>query len=241
MRIIHAKIYPISGPVVEDGFVDTLKGKIVAAGPMEELPKLSVGEVIDARGARLLPGFIDSHTHIGICEDSLGFEGDDINEQTDPCTPQLRALDAVNPLDYCFEEAVRAGVTSVVTGPGSANPIGGQLIAMKTYGRFIDDMVIKAPVAMKFALGENPKSVYHEKNETPTTRMATAALIREQLAKTREYIEKRSVRRRKGSCANSTPSSKRWNRCLKRGFPFIFTRTARTIFVPPCALRKNSA
>ena len=168
MRIIHAKIYPISGPVVEDGFVDTLKGKIVAAGPMEELPKLSVGEVIDARGARLLPGFIDSHTHIGICEDSLGFEGDDINEQTDPCTPQLRALDAVNPLDYCFEEAVRAGVTSVVTGPGSANPIGGQLIAMKTYGRFIDDMVIKAPVAMKFALGENPKSVYHEKNETPT-------------------------------------------------------------------------
>ena len=111
MRIIHAKIYPISGPVVEDGFVDTLKGKIVAAGPMEELPKLSVGEVIDARGARLLPGFIDSHTHIGICEDSLGFEGDDINEQTDPCTPQLRALDAVNPLDYCFEEAVRAGVT----------------------------------------------------------------------------------------------------------------------------------
>lgn len=87
MRIIHAKIYPISGPVVEDGFVDTLKGKIVAAGPMEELPKLSVGEVIDARGARLLPGFIDSHTHIGICEDSLGFEGDDINEQTDPLHP----------------------------------------------------------------------------------------------------------------------------------------------------------
>ena len=198
MRIIHAKIYPISGPVVEDGFVDTLKGKIVAAGPMEELPKLSVGEVIDARGARLLPGFIDSHTHIGICEDSLGFEGDDINEQTDPCTPQLRALDAVNPLDYCFEEAVRAGVTSVVTGPGSANPIGGQLIAMKTYGRFIDDMVIKAPVAMKFALGENPKSVYHEKNETPTTRMATAALIREQLAKTREYIEKKKRAQEEG-------------------------------------------
>ena len=87
MRIIHAKIYTISGPIIEDGFVDTLKDQIVAVGPMEELPKLSAGEVIDARGARLLPGFIDSHTHIGICEDSLGFEGDDINEQTDPCTP----------------------------------------------------------------------------------------------------------------------------------------------------------
>ncbi len=198
MRIIHAKIYTMSGPVIKDGFVDTLKDQIVAVGPMKELPKLSAGEVIDAQGAMLLPGFIDSHTHIGICEDSLGFEGDDINEQTDPCTPQLRALDAVNPLDYCFEEAVRAGVTSVVTGPGSANPIGGQLVAMKTYGRFIDDMVIKAPVAMKFALGENPKSVYHEKNEAPTTRMATAALIREQLSKTREYIEKKKRAQEEG-------------------------------------------
>lgn len=241
MRIIHAKIYTISGPIIEDGFVDTLKDQIVAVGPMEELPKLSAGEVIDARGARLLPGFIDSHTHIGICEDSLGFEGDDINEQTDPCTPQLRALDAVNPLDYCFEEAVRAGVTSVVTGPGSANPIGGQLIAMKTYGRFIDDMVIKAPVAMKFALGENPKSVYHEKNEAPTTRMATAAIIREQLAKTREYIEKRSAPKRRASSGNSMQSSKHWSRCLQRDFPSISTRTARTISVPPCALRRNSA
>ena len=122
MRIIHAKIYTMSGPVIEDGFVDTLKDQIVAVGPMDELPKLSAGEVIDAQGAMLLPGFIDSHTHIGICEDSLGFEGDDINEQTDPCTPQLRALDAVNPLDYCFEEAVRAGVTSVVTSPTSSAP-----------------------------------------------------------------------------------------------------------------------
>lgn len=191
MRIIHAKIHTISGPVIEEGFVDTLLDKIVAVGPMAELPSVTAGECINAQGAWLLPGFIDSHTHIGICEDSLGFEGDDINEQTDPCTPQLRALDAVNPLDFCFEEAVRAGVTTAVTGPGSANPIGGQLIAMKTFGRFIDDMVIKAPVAMKFALGENPKSVYHEKNETPSTRMATAALIREQLAKAREYIEKK--------------------------------------------------
>ncbi len=198
MRIIHAKIYPISGPVVEDGFVDIVKDKIAAVGPMGSLPALEAGEVIDAQGAMLLPGFIDSHTHIGICEDSLGFEGDDINEQTDPCTPQLRAIDAVNPLDFCFTEAMHAGVTSVVTGPGSANPIGGQLLAMKTYGRFVDDMVIKAPAAMKFALGENPKTVYHEKNETPTTRMATAAIIREQLAKTQEYIEKKKRARREG-------------------------------------------
>ena len=103
--------------------------------------------------------------------------GDDGNEETEPLTPQLRAIDAINPMDRCFSEALDAGVTTVVTGPGSANPIGGQLAAIKTAGFCIDDMIVKAPVAMKMALGENPKTVYHDKGQTPYTRMATAALI----------------------------------------------------------------
>ena len=120
----------------------------------------------------------------------VGFEGDDGNEATDPCTPHLRAIDGVNPMDRCFRDARLAGVTTVLTGPGSANPISGQFVAMKTAGRWLDDMVIKAPAAMKLALGENPKLTYHERHEGPITRMATAAVIRENLAKAVEYRDK---------------------------------------------------
>ena len=122
--------------------------------------------------------------------DSTGIEGDDGNEATDPCTPHLRAVDAVNPMDRGFQEAREAGVTTVLTGPGSANPISGQFAALKTNGRWVDAMVLKAPAAMKLALGENPKLTYHERHEAPTTRMATAAIIRENLAKAAEYREK---------------------------------------------------
>ena len=137
-----------------------------------------------------MPGFIDAHCHLGMFGDALGFEGDDGNEATDPCTPHLRAIDGVNPLDRCFEEARAAGVTTVLTGPGSANPISGQFAAIKTMGKWVDAMVVKAPIAMKLALGENPKSVYNERHETPVTRMATAAIIRENLRKALEYGEK---------------------------------------------------
>ena len=140
--------------------------------------------------AELDRAFIDAHCHIGVFANGYGFEGDDGNEETDPATPQLRAIDAVNPMDYCFTEAAKGGIGTVVTGMGSANPIGGTFIAMKTWGsKRIDRRVIKNPVAMKMALGENPKSVYHEKEETPTTRMATAAVIRENLFKTKRYME----------------------------------------------------
>ncbi len=124
--------------------------------------------------------------------DALGFESDDGNESTDPCTPHLRAIDAVNALDRCFADARAGGVTCVLTGPGSANPIAGQFAALKTNGRWVDQMIVTAPVAMKFALGENPKNVYNDRKEAPVTRMATAAIIRENLSKALEYMDKQN-------------------------------------------------
>ena len=182
----------MDGPVIPDGFV-VFEGKtITAVGPMEALPAGYSGPVLDAAGGHILPGFVDTHCHLGLWGDGLGFEADDGNESTDPCTPHLRGLDGVNPLDRCFQEARRGGVTTVLTGPGSANPIAGQFLALKTTGRWVDEMVVKAPAAMKFALGENPKSVYNERKETPITRMATAALIRENLSKAQEYQAKQA-------------------------------------------------
>ena len=122
-------------------------------------------------------------------EDAVGFEGDDGNESTDPIMPQLRAIDAIYHADRAFVEAYESGVTTVVTGPGSANVIGGQFVALKTYGRCVDEMIIKEPVAMKIAFGENPKTVYNEKHQAPMTRMATAAILRENLFKAKEYMQ----------------------------------------------------
>ncbi len=144
-------------------------------------------ECIDASGQVVTAGLIDSHCHVGLFGDALGFEAADANEDSDPITPQLRAIDGINPQDRAFSDAVRAGITTVVTGPGSANPIGGQFAAIKTYGNVVDEMVIKAPCAMKMALGENPKTVYNDKSQAPMTRMGTMALIRETLIKAINY------------------------------------------------------
>ena len=141
MLIINARIYTIENGIIENGWLETNDDRIRAFGKMQDSPQ-TAGESLDAKGGILMPGLIDAHTHLGMWEDGLGFEGDDGNEETDPSTPHLSALDAINPLDRCFEEALSAGVTTVVTGPGSANPIGGQLVAIKTYGKRIDDMVI---------------------------------------------------------------------------------------------------
>lgn len=145
--------------------------------------------VIDAKGCLVLPGFIDAHTHLGLWEDGMATEGIDGNEQTDPITPQLNTIDAINPMDITFNEAVKSGITSVCSTPGSANPIGGQAIALKTYGKIVDKMVIKNPVATKIAFGENPKNCYGGNEKTPQTRMAIAALIRETLKKAQEYLD----------------------------------------------------
>ena len=169
---------------IENGWLETNGGSISAVGEGEpaDIPEDS----INAEGGTLLPGFIDAHTHLGIIEDGIDFEGDDCNESTDPFTPQMRAIDGINPFDRCFEEARARGITAAASCPGSANACGGEICAIKTSGRRIDDMLIKN-CGIKFALGENPKRVYNDKGETPVTRMATAAVIREGLYKARRY------------------------------------------------------
>ncbi|MDP4181051.1 MAG: amidohydrolase [Bacillota bacterium] len=174
------------------GYILIDEGKIIDIGSIDNLDedklkqKQSI-DILDANNNYIFPGFIDAHCHVGMWEDSVGFEGDDGNEMTDPVTPQLRAIDAVYHMDRAFIEAREAGITTVVTGPGSANVLGGQFAAIKTYGRRIEEMILKEPVAMKAAFGENPKTVYNEKRQMPMTRMATAALLRENLAKAVEY------------------------------------------------------
>lgn len=169
------------------GDVAIENGKIVAVG---QSLSYSDAEVRDVTGMTVMPGIVDPHCHIGMWEDAMGFEGADGNECTNPITPELRAIDAINPYDRCFEEAAAGGVTTCVTGPGSANVIGGQFVAIKTYGDSVDDMVLRFPVAVKAAFGENPKRVYNGKNQTPSTRMATAALMRKALIEAQEYNEK---------------------------------------------------
>lgn len=188
MIIINAALYCFDKEmtVIPNGYLRFSEGKITGIGDMEELGTVSE-PMIDVQGNPLYPGLIDAHTHLGLFGDSLTFEGDDGNEDTDPITPQLRAIDAVHPLDGYFREARDAGITTVLTGPGSANPIAGQIAAIKTDGCRVDSMLLKAPVGIKFSLGENPKSTYHDKEQSPVTRMATASLIREALAKGRKY------------------------------------------------------
>ena len=163
-------------------------GKIAAIGDHIEAP--SEVQVIDAAGRLVTPGCVEAHCHIGLQETALRWEGTDINEKSDPITPHLRAIDAINPRDEAFGEALKGGVTTVCTGPGSANPVGGQFVVMKLAGERVDDMIVKFPAAMKCAFGENPKNCYGQSGgKQPQTRMATAALIRDLLEKAKRYLE----------------------------------------------------
>lgn len=162
-------------------------GKIIAVGTDLEIP--SDCEIIDAENCIVSPGFVDAHCHMGMWESSIGFEGSDGNEMTDPITPEVRGIDSINPCDEAFAVALSGGVTTSVTGPGSANVIGGTFLAMKNYGHRVDDMIIKNPIAMKCAFGENPKRVYNEQKKMPMTRMGSVSLLRKTLFEAREYME----------------------------------------------------
>lgn len=186
--IKNGKVLTMAGETIENGSILIKEGKIAAVGHVDVPNGV---EVIDAKGHYVLPGFIEAHCHLGMWESAIGFEGSDGNEITDPITPQLRAIDAINPMDVTFEEArALGGVTMVATGPGSANVVGGQFCAIKTAGIIIDDMLVKEPIAMKIAFGENPKRCYAERKVTPTTRMGTASELRNILFKAVEYKQK---------------------------------------------------
>lgn len=177
--------------VYEDGYVHILDGKIAGIGEMEELSGDLQMDVIDVGGRTVMPGIIEAHCHMGITEEKKGMEGDDCNENVEAVTPFLRAIDAINPMDAAFDDAVRAGITSAMIGPGSANVVGGQFAFVKTKGRRIDDLVVLEPAAMKIAFGENPKVNYSGQGKMPVTRMAIAGLLREELFKAKQYWEKR--------------------------------------------------
>ena len=163
------------------------KGKIIRiAGNITPTERM---EIIDASGLRVYPGFIDAHSHIGMAEEKKSSQCDQSNEGTNPITPCVRAIDSINPMDSAFHNALAVGITGVMVGPGSANPIGGQFAFIKTHGRRIDDMIVLAPSAIKIAFGENPMTNYGLNGNIPSTRMGIASLIREELTKAKQYFD----------------------------------------------------
>ena len=191
--IKNAYLKPMAVPDIPNGclLLDD-NGKIAGVG--KDLPVPEDALVIDAAGRLVTPGCVDAHCHIGLDNEATGWEGRDYNEMVDPITPQMRAIDSINPLDEAFPNALRGGVTTACTGPGSANVVGGTFAAIKLYGKRVDKMIVKEPLAMKCAFGENPKRCYGQSGKkAPMTRMGTAALLRELLFKSRNYMQKKDA------------------------------------------------
>lgn len=191
MLIKNGKIVTMAGRNYDSGCLLIENTKIKKISENIGAEENSDSLVIDARGCWVMPGLIDAHCHIGIQEEGMGQEGNDTNEITEPVTPYIRAVDAVNPMDSAFHNAIKAGITSVMAGPGSSNVVGGQFLFMKTQGRCIDNMILKSPAAMKIAFGENPKRNYGDSKMMPSTRMSVAAMLREELFDAQNYCESR--------------------------------------------------
>ena len=187
LAFTNAHVVPIEGEPF-DGAVLVREGRIADLGPSLTIP--AGATVVDAERRWLLPGFIDAHTHLGVHEEGEGWAGSDTNELTNPVTAQVRALDAINPADLGFADALAGGITAVNVNPGSGNPVGGLTVAIHTHGRTVDEMVLRSPSGLKSALGENPKRVYGDKKQTPSTRLGTAAVIREAFVEARNYLAK---------------------------------------------------
>ncbi len=193
LLIEHGDIFTVTKGVIRDGFILIDGGKIV-----DVLDRKPAGrhDEINAKGKLIFPGFIDAHCHLGLFALESGFEGFDGNEMTNPSTPAMRAIDAINPDDPAYKDAIYAGVTTIFTGPGSGNVVGGQSVIMKTWGGTADEMMVRNPAGLKCAFGENPKRVYTEKNALPTTRMGTAKVFRETLVSAKEYHEARKKKKK---------------------------------------------
>ena len=221
MVIINGKIFTMEKENYDNGFIKIIDGKIAKIGSMDTFSESSntspndMEYMLDVHGAWVLPGIIEAHAHIGIAEEKWGPIGDDCNDETVPVTPELRAIDAINPMDPAFHDAIKAGITSVMTGPGSANVVGGQFVFMKTQGRCVDHMIVKNPAAMKVAFGENPKTAFGDKDMYPSTRMGVAALLRKNLFEAKQYYENRQKRNN----SQSDFEMESWIPVLKKEIP----------------------
>jgi len=187
--IVGGRIVPVEGEPIEGGTLLIEDGRIAALGG----PEVAVPEgahVVEAAGRWVLPGFVEAHGHLGVHEEGEGWAGNDTNEMTDPVTAHVRAIDAINPDEQGWRDAVIGGVLAVNVNPGSGNPIGGQTVALKSWGGTVDDRVLREPAGMKSALGENPKRVYGDKKQTPSTRLGVAAIIRGAFVDARNYLTK---------------------------------------------------
>ena len=191
LLIRNGYVKPMDGPDLPGGDVLLENGKILQIGRGLEAP--ADAQVLDAAGRLVTPGCIDAHCHIGLDNEGMGWEGRDYNEIVDPVSPQLRAIDSINPMDEAFGLALAGGVTTAVTGPGSANVIGGTFTAIKLFGKRVDNMILRDPVAMKVAFGENPKRCYGDMKKSPRTRMGTASILRETLFRTQRYLADREA------------------------------------------------
>lgn len=191
VAVVGGRVVPITGEVIDGGTVLVEDGVITAVGKSVRVPKGIA--TIDAAGRWVLPGFVEAHGHVGVAEEGNGWAGEDTNEMTDPIGARFRALDAINPADEGFRDALSGGVTSIVIKPGSGSPVGGQTVAVKSWGRMVDEMVLAEPCSLKSALGENPKRIYGDKKVTPSTRLGVAAVIRAALVKAQDYRERRDA------------------------------------------------
>ncbi|MCI9141764.1 MAG: amidohydrolase, partial [Lachnospiraceae bacterium] len=221
MYIIGGLIKTMAGEDIEDGYLRVGDGKITEIGKRDEMSfhPAPHEQIIEVREGLIMPGIIEAHCHMGITEEKKGMEGDDCNETVNPITPYLRSIDAVNTMDAAFDDAVRAGITSAMIGPGSSNVVGGQFAFLKTRGRRVDDLIVKAPAAMKVAFGENPKVNYSGEGKSPSTRMAIAAMLREELFRAQTYSRKKKKALAAGEDFEEDFAQECWLPVLDREIP----------------------
>lgn len=211
----------MSGEDIADGCIRIADGKIKEIGRRDEIkihPAIHE-RIIEVKNGIIMPGIIEAHCHMGITEEKKGMEGDDCNETVDPITPYLRAIDAINTMDAAFDDAVRAGITSAMIGPGSSNVVGGQFAFLKTKGRRVDDLIVKAPAAMKVAFGENPKVNYSGQGKSPSTRMAIAGMLRKELTRAAQYAARKDKANGEGEFFEEDFELECWLPVLKGEIP----------------------
>ncbi len=209
-----------NGDPIDGGTVLIKDGIIAEVGGAGDVAVPDGTHVVDATGMWVLPGFVESHGHVGVWEEAEGWAGHDTNEMTDPNGARLRALDAINPREMGFTDALSGGVTTIVVLPGSGNPIGGQTAAVKTAGRTVDDMLIREPVSVKSALGENPKRVYGDQKKLPSTRLGVAAVLRDAFMKAQDYRAQREHAAAEGKPFDRDPTSEILVRVLDGELPW---------------------